>query len=72
MKFVFSNIEFLFFSDLSEAGYFVDELHLGCSPTIGLRSYWLVLLIVKVYIITISFSQGLGDFRKPLLESQID
>jgi hypothetical protein len=29
MRFVFSNIEFLFFSDLSEARYFVDELHSG-------------------------------------------
>jgi hypothetical protein len=38
MRFVFSNIEFLFFSDLSEAGYFVDELHSGCPPTIRLRS----------------------------------
>jgi hypothetical protein len=38
MRFVFLNIEFLFFSDLSKAGYFVDELHLGCPPTIGLRS----------------------------------
>jgi hypothetical protein len=28
MRFVFSNIEFLFFSDLSEAGYFVDELRI--------------------------------------------
>jgi hypothetical protein len=38
MRFVFSNIEFLFFSDLSEAGYFVDELHSGCLPTVGLCS----------------------------------
>jgi hypothetical protein len=38
MRFVFSNIEFLFFSDLSEARYFVDELHSGCPPTIGLHS----------------------------------
>jgi hypothetical protein len=38
MRFVFSNIKFLFFSDLSEAGYFVDELHSGCPPTIGLHS----------------------------------
>jgi hypothetical protein len=38
MRFVFSNIEFLFFSDLPEAGYFVDKLHLGCPPTFGLRS----------------------------------
>jgi hypothetical protein len=38
MRFVFSNIEFLFFSDLSEARYSVDELHSGCPPTIGLHS----------------------------------
>jgi hypothetical protein len=31
MRFVFSNIEFLFFSDLSEAKYSVDELYLGPS-----------------------------------------
>jgi hypothetical protein len=33
----FSNIEFLFFSDLLEAGYFVDKLH-SDPPIIGLRS----------------------------------
>jgi hypothetical protein len=38
MRFVFSNIEFLFFSDLSEARYSVDELHSGCPPTVGLCS----------------------------------
>jgi hypothetical protein len=38
MRFVFSNIEFLFFLDLSEAGYFVDELHSGCFLTVGLHS----------------------------------
>jgi hypothetical protein len=37
MRFVFSNIEFLFFSDFSEARCFVDELHL-CPPTVGLHS----------------------------------
>jgi hypothetical protein len=38
MRFVFSNIEFLFFSVLSEARYSVDELHSGCPPTVGLYS----------------------------------
>jgi hypothetical protein len=36
IRFVFSNIEFLFFSDLSEAKYSVDKLY--CPPTVGLRS----------------------------------
>jgi hypothetical protein len=38
IRFVFSNIELLFFSDLSEAKYSVDELHSGCHPIVGLRS----------------------------------
>jgi hypothetical protein len=38
MRFVFSNIEFLFFSDLSEARYIVDKLHSGCPPAVRLHS----------------------------------